>query len=130
MGMEQFHTRERANEGRKLPLYTPDGKPTNDWILVRHAWSDAFVKAEDAAVRAAREIVMGMGEKPDPEAVAEVQRAARVKALSALVAGWSFEAECTPEAVAEFLAQAPQIADAIDKFAGDSKAFFGAESSS
>ena len=130
MGMESFYTRDKANEGRKLPLRTPDGKPTDEWIVVRHVWSDAFQKAEDAAVREAREIVMGMGDKPDPEAVADVQRASRVKLLAALVAGWSFDAECTPDAAAAFLEQAPQIADAIDKFAGDSKAFFGAESTS
>lgn len=130
MGMESFYTRDKANEGRKLPLRTPDGKPTEDWIIVRHVWSDAFQKAEEAALREAREIVMGMGDKPDPEAVADVQRASRVKLLAALVAGWSFDAECTPDAVAEFLAQAPQIADAIDKFAGDSKGFFGEGSSS
>lgn len=130
VSMDAFHTRDRANEGRKLPLRTPDGKPTEHWLLVRHVWSDAFQKAEEAAMREARETVMGMGEKPDPEAVADVQRASRVRLLASLVAGWSFEAECTPEAAVDFLHKAPQIAESIDKFAGDSKAFFGSESSS
>lgn len=128
--MAIFHTRDRANEGQKLPLHAPDGSPTDHWLLVRHVWSDAFQKAEDAAQREARETVMGMGENPDREAVAEVQRAARVRLLASLVAGWSFDAECTPDAVADFLAQAPQIADAIDRFAADRKRFFGGESNS
>ena len=130
MGMEQFHTRDKANEGRKLPLRTPDGQPTDEWLMVRHVWSDDFQKAEEAAVREAREVVMGMGDKPDPEAVSDVQRASKIKLLASLVAGWSFDAECTPEAVADFLTQAPQIADAIDKFAGDSRGFFSDGSSS
>lgn len=130
MGMDAFHTRERANEGRKLPLRTPDGQPTDHWLMVRHVWSDDFQKAEEAALREARETIMGMGESPDPAAVADVQRGSRVRLLASLVAGWSFDAECTPEAVAGFLTQAPQIADSIDKFAGDSRSFFGGESSS
>lgn len=130
MGMADFYTRDKANEGRKLPLYAPDGSPTDDWLLVRHIWSDAFQKAEDAAQREARETIMGMGDDPDPDAVAEATRAARIKLLSALVAAWSFDEECTPEAVAAFLDRAPQIADAIDKAAADGKRFFGAGSSS
>lgn len=128
MGMEAFYTRDKANEGRKLTLYAPDGSPTDEWLMVRHAWSEAFQDAEDAGLRESREAVMALGESPDPAAMKAIERRTRVKMLASLVAGWSFEAECTPEAVAEFLHRAPQIADKIDEFAGDAKSFFGDES--
>lgn len=130
MSMEAFYTRDKANEGRKLPLYAPDGSPTDEWLLVRHAWSDAFRDAEDAGLREHREAVMALGESPDPAAMKAIERRVRIKMLAAVVAGWSFDAECTPEAVAEFLQRAPQIADKIDDFAGDAKLFFANESRS
>lgn len=130
MGMEAFFTRDKANEGRKLPLHAPDGSPTDEWLVVRHVWSDDFQKAEEAAMRQARETIMGLGKDAKPEAVADVQRESRISLLASLIAGWSFDAECTPESAAEFLTQAPQIADKINDFAADSKAFFGNESTS
>lgn len=128
MGMDDFYTREKANEGRKLPLYTPDGKPTEEWLLVRHVWSDAFQDAEDAGLRATHEAMLALGEKPDPAEVAAIKRASTTKLLASLIAGWSFPEECTLEAVAAFLSKAPQIEEQINRFAADSKDFFGDES--
>lgn len=127
MGMEAFYTRDKANEGRKLPLYTPDGQPTDEWLLVRHVWSDAFKEAEEAEIRSVRDALLTLGDKPDPAEVARIKRDSTHRLLASLVAGWSFDAEPTPEAVADFLAQAPQIADKINSFAAESKGFFGSE---
>ncbi len=44
--MEQFYTREAANEGVKFPLKTSDGKETEHWILVRGIVSDQFRMAD------------------------------------------------------------------------------------
>ena len=127
-GMEAFFTRDKANEGRKLLLYTPCGTKTDEWLIVRHVWSDDFQRAEEAAQREARETVMGMGADATKEVIAEIQRGSRVRLLASLVAGWSFDSECTPDAAADFLDKAPQIADQIDAFAADAKGFFGVES--
>jgi hypothetical protein len=125
MGLEDFHTRQAANEGRRLPLYRPDGGQTDQWLQVRHVWSDAFLEAEEASTRAMQAAMLALGAEPPPAAVARIKREARVQLLAALVAGWSFEAPCTPEAVAQFLVDAPQIADQIDRFAADARGFFG-----
>ena len=126
--MEQFHTRARANEGKRLKLYTPDGKPTEHWLQVRHVWSDAFQIAQDEELAKLKDALLAAG--GDEAAVSELRRASQVRLLSALVCAWSFEADCTPEAVAAFLAEAPQIVAQLDKFAADSRSFFGNGSTS
>lgn len=126
--MQLFHTRARANEGKRLPLFTPDGKPTEHWLQVRHVWSDAFQSANEAEVAALRETML---ENPEDKTVVdEAKREAQIRIWAALVSGWSFEIEATPEAVAEFLRDAPQIGAQIDKFAADARRFFGDDSTS
>lgn len=130
MSMEQFFTRDRANCGRKITLTDPTGKPTDEWLLIRHIWSDAFQLAEEAALREARDMIMAMGEDKDEQALADIRRDAKTKLLASLVARWSFDQECTSEAAFQFLYSAPQIAEQIDKVSADGKAFFGEESNS
>lgn len=127
MGMEDFYTRDKANEGRRLPLTAPDGSPTDHWLQVRHVWSDAFQDAEDASLRHVQEQTLALGKDAAPEALAGIKREATNRLLASLVAGWSFDEPCTPEAVAAFLAKAPQIAEQINRVAADAKGFFGSE---
>lgn len=127
-GLELFHTRARANEGVRLPLHAPDGSPTEHWLQVRHVWSDAFQEANDAAVAEVSEAVLAA--QGDKARIAEVKREAQVKLWASLVAAWSFDEPCTPEAVAAWLREAPQIGKVLDKFAADSKRFFGNGSTS
>lgn len=128
MSMEMFHTRDRANEGVRLALHAPDGKPTEHWLQVRHVWSDAFQEANDLAVARMQEAALAA--EGDPGKLAAAKREAQIAVWTALVAGWSFDAECTPEAVAAFLREAPQIGKALDKFAADGRRFFGNDSTS
>ena len=125
MGMEAFYTRTKANEGRKLPLYAPDGTVTGDWLQVRHVWSDAFRMAEEAGLRSLQEQILGLGENPAPCALDAIKADAKMVLLASLIAGWSFDAECTPEVAAGFLRNAPQIAEQINRFGADSLGFFG-----
>ena len=126
--MDLFKTRARANEGKRLALYAPDGGKTEHWLQVRHVWSDEFQIAQDAELSKLRQAQLAAG--GDKAAVAELNRDSKIRLVSALVCAWSFEAECTPEAVAEFLAEAPQIVAQLDKFAADSRGFFGNGSTS
>lgn len=126
--MEQFHTRARANEGKRLQLFAPDGRPTEHWLQVRHVYSDAFQQANEAALDGLRDALLAAG--GDGAAVADIKRDAQTRALAALVSAWSFDAECTPEAVADFLREAPQIAAKLDTFAADGRRFFGNDSTS
>lgn len=139
MGMEAFYTRDKANEGIRVDLFTPDGRKSGEWIMVRHIWSDAFAEAEEAAKLKVgdylRSELQRLGLKDEDEIPPEVRkgikvagREARIDLLASLVAGWSFEAECTVENARDFLHRAPQIADQVDKIAGNSRSFFGAGS--
>lgn len=128
MEMEAFYTRDKANEGQRLPLRSPDGKPTDHWLQVRHVYSDAFQAAEEASMREIQERILALGEKPDAGKIAEAKRDGTNRLLSSLVAAWSFDKPCTPENVQAFLANAPQIAEQINRFAADAKRFFGSES--
>ena len=123
-----FHTRDRANEGKRLTLYTPDGKPTEHWLQVRHVWSDAFQDANDAEVALVQEAVLAA--EGDKAKIAVVKREAQLRLWAALVSAWSFPEECTAESVAAFLRAAPQIGKVLDKFAADSRAFFAQGSTS
>lgn len=136
MGMEAFFTRDKANDGIRVDLFTPDGRKSGEWLMVRHVWSDVFADAEEAAkVKVGdylRNELQRLGLKGEDEIPEEVRKGIRAKGreartdlLAMLVAGWSFEAECTPDNVRDFLHRAPQIADQVDRIAGDAKRFFG-----
>lgn len=89
--------------------------------MVRGTDSDAFRKAKFEGARAIRDL---------PANVNDWERAAArddvvMNSLVSLIADWSFEEPCTPEAVREFLINAPQIADAVDSAAADRSRFFG-----
>lgn len=127
-GLEIFHTRDRANEGRRLSLFAPDGTPTEHWLQVRHVWSDAFTEANDIAMAGVQDAVLAAG--GDSAKIAAAKRAAQFKLWSALVSAWSFDEPCTPEAVEAWLRNAPQIGNALDRFAADSRSFFGNDSTS
>lgn len=125
-GMSEFFTRDTANEGIKFPLYTPKGKKSDQFLIVRGIDSDAFRAASSASQRDAAVIAQIENEDERKSALLESQR----KLIATLVASWSFDEECTQENVAEFFRQAPQIMDAIDKVVSNRSVFFSISSAS
>jgi hypothetical protein len=120
MSIEQFFIREKANEGKKLPLFTPDGKATEHWLVILSQWSDAFLSRRDAAMRAAAKEIAGLD-----EAARKVRAESELLQLkAALVSAWSFDLPCTGENVVNLLKNAPQIAERIDQLAADDRRFF------
>ncbi len=85
--MEQFYTRQKANDGVKLPLFNLDGTRSEHWILCRGVDSDEYRKAESAAKRKAIDIAS----IDDDDERAQAVRDTELEAISALVADWSFE---------------------------------------
>lgn len=126
LGMEAFFTRERANEGVEVPLYTPDGTKSQHWVRIRGVDSDAFREAEANSKREAFRVAS----IEDTVERAKAIQDAKLNLIAALVISWSFEKECTLENVKEFFRQAPQIADAVDQVASKRALFFAKRSSS
>lgn len=124
--MKEFYTRQKANEGVKLPLFHPDGTKSEHWFMVRGIDSDQFRKAEARAKRKAVEFA----QIDDQDKRADAIRETELSCIAELVAGWSFEEECTSENVVNFLREAPQIADAVNRYAARRADFFSKKSGS
>jgi hypothetical protein len=124
--MQEFFTRQTANEGVKLPLYRPDGTLSEHWLQVRGVDSDHFRRAEAKGKRKAVELAQIEDEQKRADAVRETE----LECIAALVAGWSFEQEATLINVVNFLREAPQIADMVNRFAARRAEFFSKKSAS
>lgn len=118
--MKEFFTRQQANEGVVLPLSLPDGSPSEHWIRVLGIDSDAFRKADQKAKRAAVEIAQIEGDQERAEMVREVE----IECISSLISEWSFDQPCDTQNKVDFLKEAPQIADMVNRFAARRSEFF------
>ncbi|CAE6906900.1 conserved protein of unknown function [Pseudomonas marincola] len=127
-GIDVFKTRSKANEGVRIPLSTPDGKHTEEWLQIRSVWSDEYQAARTELVRQSIEDGRQAAEAGPEEAKElrkEQDRRRRAGAASALIAGWSFDLEFSSEAVTDFLLEAPQILAHVERIAEDGSRFFG-----
>lgn len=118
--IEQFFTRQAANEGIELPLALPDGTPTEHKLRIRSIDSDAFKRADAESRRRLLDVTL----LDDREKAAQVLQEEKLKVLAALVISWTFNKPCTPESVLEFLREAPQIAEQIDRLGSRRALFF------
>ncbi|TMO66753.1 hypothetical protein [Pseudoalteromonas aurantia] len=118
--MEAFFTRDKANAGIKLPLYLPDGSESEHYLMVKGIDSDAFRDAETLAKRNAMTFAAIEDEAQQKDAFADE----KLTLIASLVGDWSFEQACTLDEVKNFLRQAPQICDQIDKVAAKRSLFF------
>lgn len=118
--MQEFFTRQTANEGVELPLYLPDGSISEEKLTVRGVDSDAFREAEAHAKRKAVELA----QIEDPRERARMVRETELACIAALVANWTFDQPCSRENVVNFLREAPQIADAVNRFAARRAEFY------
>tara|TARA_Y100000780_G_scaffold224420_1_gene235782 strand:+ start:452 stop:871 length:420 start_codon:yes stop_codon:yes gene_type:complete len=126
MKKEDFYTLPKANAGVELPLKLANGDETGEWLRIRGAESDAFRAAKFQAARAIRDLPEDMEEFERAETVDSIMR----DTVVSLVADWSFDEECTRDAVREFLTNAPHVAVDIDQIAADKTRFFENASSS
>jgi len=107
----------RLSDGIRLFLHDRDGVLTKDWIQVRSMHTDVFRAAMEKA-------------KAKVTVSSDNVTEASLDAKVALVAGWSFDEDCTDENIRSFLQMAPHIADRIDKTAGDNRHFFSTQKTS
>ena len=117
--MEEFFTRSNANEGVGLPLYLPNGELSKHKITVLGVDSDKFRAVESQAKRKAITIAQLETEEERAEAIQLTER----ECIAALIADWTFDKPRTHENIMRFLKEAPQIADAINRFAAQREGF-------
>jgi hypothetical protein len=119
MSAKDFYTRDAANEGKKVELTYPDGRPSGFHLVVRSQWSDEFQVAKAKALQYVASLVGR--QEVDIKQIAKEQE---LHCAVALIAGWNFPEEFTPENVLEFLRNAPQVRDRVSKLAGSDRSFF------
>lgn len=117
--MKDFYTRDAGNRGTKVPLTLPDGSETDQFLIVRSIDSDAF---RDASADARRDVIRA-AQIDDLDERRKLARESTLNMQVSLVKEWSFDEECTPEAVREFLIGAPHIADALDQLCSKRELF-------
>lgn len=120
MKPSDFYTRPRSEEGVRVPLLRHDGTDSGEWIRVLGPDSRAFVKA--VTVMRRRYAELGEIDSDEREAAAEQ---ILLDYRAALIVGWSFEEPATPEAVREFIENAPLVGNQVDLVANDRPRFFG-----
>lgn len=121
---KDFFTRQRANQGRRVYIPGPDGKPTAEWLHLLHTDSDAFRQGVSATLQKMAKVA----EIRDPDQRKAAQEDLQYEAIAELITGWSFDEECTREAKIELLREAPYLKDFIDRKTADGSLFFVNES--
>src|SRR5690348_6001621 len=116
-----FDCRSAIDDGVKLDLSLPDGKPSGHWIRVRNYRCDAYREAVSALQ--AKRAEKG---KPEPDEAKADQLALR----ATLIAEWSFKTPLTPASAVEFLQRAVLVPEQIDRLCVDDARFFGQGSNS
>lgn len=123
--MQDFFTRQKANDGVKFPLALPDGTVTEHWLLVRSIDSDAFRAAETNSLRQA----MLLSKESTQQEREDIANSGKLLMIASLIADWSFSEPLTQESAVNFLREAPQIADEIDRTANKRSLFYKLDSS-
>lgn len=119
--MAKYEVRARANVPQRVYLHDPaTGEKTDDWLDIVSSLSDAFRLAKDRAMQDAG----AMSAERDDAKRREAIEAAKRTMQAGLVAAWSFDQPCTPENVAAFLLEAPQVAMMVVAIADDNARFF------
>ena len=106
----------KLKKGVKLPLFNMDGGISDDFIMVRWAWTDEVRAAMDELKRDMRQ---RFADEKDPDSDGLV-----LDGIVAQVAGWSFKEKATKTNVRKFLKSRPDIAERIDILSANTKVFF------
>lgn len=118
--MKEFFTREVANEGKKVPLYLPNGEKSEHWLVLLGTDSDQFRLTEARSKRNVIEFAQIESASEREEAVEDAKRTL----VASLISDWSFDQDCDEANKIEFLKNAPQIGNMINLYCADRKNFF------
>jgi hypothetical protein len=113
-----------AQEGKPMEVTFPNGIKTGDTITVLGSDSEKFRAAMAVARREEIDAIGEFDSKTKPELLAEKQHEGKLKLVSSLVTGWTFEEDCTKENVITLFRNAPYILEQVDSFAANRRNFF------
>jgi hypothetical protein len=113
-----FRTRDKSNEGVKIPLVNP-GTGEVEWIKIRGIDSDIFREANLVSLRKALDI-SALKSEEERKAAAEKER---LELMATLVIDWSFDEPCVHDEIVKVLKNSPIIADAINHKAANRSLF-------
>ena len=104
--MEEFYTRDFQESARKLALFNPSTKePTEHYLEYVGYYSGHY-----------QNYLLDFQRKAMDSGSEMMSDRSKYKAeiCAGYVTGWSFDKDCTPENVAEFLLNAPQVCTSLD----------------
>jgi hypothetical protein len=116
---DYYLDKEKRKNGVRMPLFKPDGGISEDYIMVRWAWSDEVRAVMDQLKKDMR---VKFADDGDPDADALI-----LDGIVSQVASWggpSFDKKATKSNVRAFLKERPDIADRIDTLSANTKLFF------
>ena len=102
MNISDFHTVKAHSKARKMPLFSPDGKKSEHYIMV--------LGRDSSQARAG----MADGKRSALEG-GDVTEAIDLLHAS-MIDSWSFPEECSLENKLDLLKNAPSIGDSVDSF--------------
>ena len=108
-----FFTRDKANEGVKIPLISPRTGQA-EWVKILGIDSDIFRQAKIDKFRRLVEIA-SIEDKTERE---QAEKNADLELLTVLVLDWSLDIPCEHDEIMDVLKNAPMIADIVDTKAG------------
>lgn len=116
--------RDFDNNTFTLPIVYPGQGDTGETLSIRSRYSKEFRESEAKALRQLSSMTQAAkGKELDADIVKDIND----RSFAKLVAGWSFEEECTEENVIEFLEANPQIYDMINSKAAQDSLFLEKE---
>lgn len=121
-----YYTVPKSEAGVNVPIFKADGTESGDFLTIigpdskRYGSSFSEMNRAYATLKAAQKADEGSPEVHEAMAD-EILR----KFAAEVVIGWSFTDEFSPEALDEFLKNAPAITREIPNAAGDRSRFFG-----
>lgn len=117
--IDDFKSAKLHANSKKLELYLPTGELSEHFLLVQGIKSKHMRKVKQNLLReAAKNIKENTWDDAKQEEFTS-------ELLANTITGWSFEnEEFNLENVKEFLADAPEIAEAVDVFCSDDKNYF------
>mgnify|MGYP003630001327 CR=1 FL=1 len=124
---DAFCITKQSEEGVKLPLTLPNGKPTDHWLKVR-GMDCPQCRASEAIYDRGLSLLAAEHNKKelDPVEYKERRGALLRDYIASFIVDWSNTQDCTKGNVVSFLGQAPQILDAVDRFVSDRGNFIDA----